>query len=141
MNKLFKVIIGIVFTFLFAFTGIGYAQLTDSLNLNGAITFLELQTIYIVTVREVSSSEGSSISSMSQNVSNLTSEITLSPTDPDAYIELEIVVKNNSDFEAGFNDIIYLDSAYDNENIVFTTEPYSVNNPYGIHHMDKKIKR
>ena len=77
---------------------------------------------------------------MSQNVSNLTSEITLSPTDPDAYIELEIVVKNNSDFEAGFNDIIYLDSAYDNENIVFTTEPYSVNNPYGIHHMDKKLK-
>ena len=140
MNKLFKVIFGIVFTFLFAFTGIGYAQLTDNMNLNGAITFLELKTIYIVTARVVETSDGSTVNALTHSGANLTSDITLSPSDPNAYITIEIVVKNNSGFEAGFNDIIYsLGAAYNNENIVFTSDPYSVNTPYGIHHMDKKL--
>ena len=50
MNKLLKVIFGIVFTFLFAFTGIGYAQLTQEMKIKGFMGLSELKAIYIASI-------------------------------------------------------------------------------------------
>ena len=135
MDKLLKVIFGIVFTFLFAFTGIGYAQLTQEMKIKGYMGLSELNAIYIVSVDVVDVSEGSSIDNISFTRTYLTSNITLNNSDPNAYITLEITMRNNTEnMEAGFNDFITSSST-----IGYTSDMYSNANQQGIHHMDKKF--
>ena len=135
MNKLLKVIFGIVFTFLFAFTGIGYAAFSQEFEVRGYIGLSELNAIYIVSVDVIEASEGSSISNISYTNTLLTSNITLNSNDENAYIKLRISMKNNTDsMEAGFNDFITSSTSID-----YTSEKYSNTNPNGIHHMDKKF--
>ena len=135
MNKLLKVIFGIVFTFLFAFTGIGYASFTQEFTVRGYMGLSELNAIYIVSVEQVEASQGSSVSNISFTNTLLTSNITLNNSDPNAYVTLEITVKNNTDnMEAGFNAFITSSTK-----IEYTSLPYSKSNPTGIHHMDTKL--
>lgn len=135
MNKVLKVIFGIVFTFLFAFTGIGYAAFSQEFDVRGYIGLSELNAIYIVSVEQVEASQGSSVSNISFTNTLLTSNITLNNSDPNAYVTLEITIKNNTDnMEAGFNDFIT-----SSNKIEYTSLPYSKSNPTGIHHMDTKL--
>ena len=135
MNKLLKVIFGIVFAFLFAFTGIGYAAFSQEFEVKGYIGLSELNAIYIVSVEQVEASQGSSVSNISFTNTLLTSNITLNNSDPNAYVTLEITVKNNTDnMEAGFNDFITSSTK-----IEYTSLPYSSTNTTGIHYMDKKL--
>ena len=135
MNKLLKVIFGIVFTFLFAFTGIGYASLTQEMGVKGFMGLSELKAIYIVSVEQVDASEGSSINNISFTNTLLTGNYTLASGDENSYVTLEITVKNNTEnMEAGFNDFIT------NSNMIeYNSERYSASNLKGIHHMDTKL--
>lgn len=135
MNKLFKVLLCVVFTFLFGFMTVGYAALSDNMSIQGFIGLSEIKAIYIASATQVDASEGSSVSDISYSTTHLTSKITLDENDPNAYVTLEIVVKNNTpDMEAGFNDFIYSSST-----IQYITSAYSYSNPTGISHMDRKL--
>lgn len=134
MNKLLKVIFGIVFTFLFAFTGIGYASLTQEMGVKGFMGLSELKAIYIVSAKQVDASDGSSISDISFTNTLLTGKYTLAPGDVNAFVTVEIMIKNNSDMEAGFNDFIS-----NSADIKYTSAAYSYSNPTGISHMDLKL--
>ena len=135
MNKFIKVILTIVFAFLFGFMTVGYASLTQNMSVKGYMGLSELKAIYIVSVEQVDASEGSSVSNISYTNTLLTSNITLNISDANAYVTLEITIKNNTDnMEAGFNDFITSSTKID-----YTSEPYSNTNKLGIHYMDTKL--
>lgn len=144
MNKLLKVIFGIVFTFLFAFTGIGYAQLTDNLVIQGTINGEELEVVYIQSISIVDTDYTSVGEIVDFNRTLFEQRATLSNdglssdgTTP-TYVTYEIKVKNNSGVTMGYN--MYISGSADNDAIVLSTDSLEIDPTYGISYKDKEFK-
>lgn len=114
-NKAFKIIMCVTVAFLFAFISIGYAQLTDILDIQGTADTRAQQGVFIV---DVTSATGFSDNQYVGSILNSTADLS-----GKSEITVEVTVYNNSDVEYGFNVMKYVIGAdtYDNENIVITT--------------------
>ena len=138
MNKLVKILISFVGISLFAFTSLGYAQLTDNLALYGYINFVEPNSVYITTVSMVDTDDTSTgtINSYSKTILNNRVEL---GSDEYSIVTYEITVKNNDTEPVGYNQMLYSTDFYDNENIIYTLYPLSDDPTYGLSKKDVEI--
>lgn len=114
-SKVLKVIMCITVAFLFAFIGIGYAQITDILDVQGTADIRPQQGVFITNV---SSADGFSGNRYIGSILNSTADLS-----GKSEITVNVTVYNNSNTIYGFNVMKYVigDDTYDNENIVITT--------------------
>ncbi len=115
-----KVLIILLLSFSTVFTCVGYAALTDELSITGTIEVSEPDKVYITDILSVTGSTTEPTYEIA-SYTVVRSSVTLGSGGADT-VNMTIKVKNNTDILYGFNAIRYSSSAYDNANIVVTTD-------------------
>ena len=117
--------ISICFLILFSLTmllGIGFASISATdLQLEGTASLNPQEGIFITNATYTSSVAALETDSRIKNYTGtlLESKIELSPTESNSSITYTITVYNRDNFDYYFNDVLYDNLFYDNENIVF----------------------
>jgi len=119
MKKSTKIVVCVVFSFLFCFLCIGYANLNDSLYAEGDVDIARQNGVYIFDVKVLNDANATANHYIG---TVLNSTVTL-PASADASVTMEITVYNNSSEAYGYNVMKYAvgESTYDNENIHIST--------------------
>ncbi len=114
-----KVLVIFLLSFSVAFCCVGYAALTDMLTINGSVEVNEPEMVYIQEIINIS---GSTVTPSAEIASYtvVRSSITLGAGDSDT-VTMTMRVKNNTDVRYGYNAIRYAQTAYDNANIIVST--------------------
>lgn len=116
-------IILLLFCLATLFMGIGYASINSvTFNIEGTAIAKAQDGIFITDVNYVSNNNAnvdeSKINKYYQTMLNST--ITLSDTDKASSITYEVLIYNNSDSSYYFNEVVFLDNCYDNNEITYT---------------------
>lgn len=107
-----------VFLFLAIFSlAIGFAILTQGLNINGSASITSLWKVEIIEMNIVDSTTGAK--SISYSNDNTVASFNVELTQPGDYIEYEVKVKNNGTLNATLKSITR--SVNNNDAIIFTT--------------------
>ena len=114
-NKSFKIIMSVTVAFLFCFICIGYAQLTDILNVQGNADIPPQNGVFIT---EVSTADGFTSNKFIGSILNSSVDL-----NGKSEVTVNITVYNNTDVVYGYNVMKFAvgTETYDNENIVITT--------------------
>ncbi|MGM9684509.1 MAG: hypothetical protein ACI3XQ_13005 [Eubacteriales bacterium] len=115
MKKAVKALFCIAFSLVFVFLCVGYAQLSDSLTVNGNVSLSSQDGIYITGV---SVPEGADATVNAYISTVLTSTVDLG-TDGASTVTLSVTFFNNSDSTYMYDSVTYDSDAYSNANIVF----------------------
>lgn len=115
MNKCFKILIGVAFVLFFCMTGIGYAQLTTSLTVDGSASVEAPEAVYI-TNAAVKSGTDSTVHSYVDTVLKSTVNLSGSGT-----ATVSVTVFNNTPYGYVYNGPKYVEGpdTYDNTAITF----------------------
>lgn len=118
MKKWAKALTLTVFSLSFCFLCIGYAALTDTLQIT-ADAYLDVQSgVFISSAEEVASSLGN-VTQIRYTGANLYSTVELNSFGS-ATATVKVTVYNNTDYPYVFQKIKYMPENYDNANIVFS---------------------
>ena len=122
MNKLGKIITTCVISFSTIGVSIGYAVVTDDLNINGLVLSNPPEGLFIASVDVVSSDVDSITDSTYTYTSTVLTSSLFFSKDADSFITLSVTFYNNSSDRYLFNKVLYTlgETTYDNENIEFT---------------------
>jgi len=120
MKKSVKALFGAVLSFAFLFICIGYAQLTNVVDISG---FAEATPPEGVFIFNATVPDGSSVTVNGYSYCVLNSTATLGSSGTST-VTANITVYNNSDIVYGYNVMKYVGNAdaYDNENIIITPD-------------------
>lgn len=118
----------IVFTL---FMGICYASINDvTLEIDGDLTAYNNDELFISEM-ELSASKNNDVEKLetiSIAKTTLNSEVTLSQSDANSYISYYVTIYNRSGYTYYYNDTIYDENFYDNQDIVYTVNNLSNSN-------------
>ncbi len=116
MKRWIKISLALLFSFLFCFASLGYAQLSDSLSVEGSATITPPTGIFISNVAPAT---GLTVNSYTSTVLNSRVELGNSSA---STVDVKVTVYNNTPYLYKFNNVLYTVGAttYDNENIKFT---------------------
>ncbi|MBQ9773930.1 MAG: hypothetical protein IJW30_04630 [Clostridia bacterium] len=129
MKRRFKALFGVLFSLLFCFLCLGYAQLTDTLEVTGS-TAVQAQTgVFISDVESVS---GMTVNAYTSTVLN--SKVTLGSTAAST-LDVQVTVHNNSEYVYKYNGVKYVvgGGTYDNEGITVTVTDMASGEELGAH--------
>ncbi|MGM9684510.1 MAG: hypothetical protein ACI3XQ_13010 [Eubacteriales bacterium] len=115
MKKAIRVAFCIALSLIFVFLCVGYAQLSDSLTVNGNVNVSQKDGIYITGVAVP---EGADATVNSYISTTLNSTVKLG-ANGDSTVTLSVTFYNNSDTAYSYQSVTYDSDAYSNENIVF----------------------
>ncbi len=138
MKKSFRILIAVALSFAVLFLGIGYAQVTDSLTMNGTVS-LKGWNVYITRI-EVDSS--ATTSDCSCNVKGyvgtpfVSSTVTLTKSNRNnanntSKLTLRVTVHNATDEEVIYSGVTESDSTHSNSNIEIKVSASSLRIPAG----------
>ena len=116
MSAGMKAVLGVVFSFLFVFTAVGYASLADDLYVSGNVDLVAPQALFITDVALSTGSDGS-LDQHSFLATTLNSSVTV-PAGKTT--RLSITVLNNTTVEYGYDAVIR--PVADGQNQVYTNE-------------------
>ena len=124
--KKWKILLMISF-FLFSFTCVGYAALSDSFVVSGNLGAGVQERVFITDVDVLSGGSNTKVNTFSSTTLNSTVEL---DNNSSATTVLKVTFYNNTTTDYFFDDVVYLDdpSAYDNTNITFSTSNFSSDN-------------
>lgn len=117
MNKFIKIVISFVGIFLFSLTTIGYAALSQDFAVKGYIVMNEQLGVYILTASVVDTDDSSTGTINSYTKTILNNRVELGSNEY-SVVTYEITVKNNDTEPVGYNQMLYSNEFYDNENII-----------------------
>lgn len=125
MKKGLTAILCIVFSLMLSFMGIGYAQLSETLQVNTSLSLEAKKGLYIQTVT-VSDGTNATIESYTDTL--LTSTVTLGASSSST-ATYQITIFNNTNTVYAFDKVLYTlgEGTYDNENITFSLSGLSYN--------------
>ncbi len=115
-----KILVTIVVMMSYALSCIGYAAVSDTLEISGEIEADPPEALFITDVKNVNGSTTAPTYEILPYTS-VQSSITLGSSG-DSAVTMEITVKNNTDVRYGYNAIRYSTAAYDNPNITVETD-------------------
>ncbi len=117
-----KVLIGLLLSFSVLFSGIGYAALSDEMNITGTLQASEPEALYITEIKNVLGSVSEPLYEIA-SYTVVRSSITLGSNSSDT-VTMEITVKNNTSEPYGFNAIRYTygDQTFSNSGIEIKTD-------------------
>ena len=118
MKRWMMVLFCVTFSFLFCLMCVGYAQLSDSLVIEGTAEASEPAAVYIV---EIVSTTGTVTRAEVVPYTSVDSDISLGTSD-DATVTMRICVKNNTAERYGFNAVRYAPDLYTNSGIAVSTD-------------------
>ncbi len=120
MKRKTKILSTLAFLFIFCFLAAGYAAITDNLTVSGSINLEAPNEVYITSVTHAGASSGSTgtVNSYTSTLLNSTVNLTSASS---SYVTFSITVYNGTNFTAYYQNTLYSEAAYDNENIVCTT--------------------
>ncbi len=116
MSAGMKAVLGVVFSFLFVFTAVGYASLADDLYVSGNVDLVAPQALFITDVALSTGSDGS-LDQRSFLATTLNSSVTVLAGKT---TRLSITVLNNTTVEYGYDAVIR--PVADGQNQVYTNE-------------------
>ena len=118
MKKGMITMLCIVFSLMLSITGIGYAEISDALDISTAVQLDAKKGLYIQTVT-VPEGTNATIESFTDTL--LTSTVTLG-TSSSSTATYQVTVFNNTNTVYAFDQVLYTlgENTYDNENITFT---------------------
>lgn len=125
MGKALKAFLCIVFSFAFAFLGVGYAFVSSDINIIGSASSEEQTGIFITDVVVLDGS--ANVNAIYE--ANLGSKITLD-NNANSTVSLQITFYNSYNDLYNYAGVKYLDEAYSNENITFLVDNFSCGNLY-----------
>ena len=116
MKRWIKIPIALVFSFLFCFVSLGYAQLSDTLTATGSAEAIAQTGVFITDVTPVS---GLTVNNYTATILNSRVELGSSAS---STLDVQVTVYNSTPYLYKFNDVLYTVGAttYDNQNIKFT---------------------
>ena len=122
MKKYLVIIIIFVFC---SILGIGYAQISSELlELDGSASMTPQSGLFILDAN-INSNIGANMTNTrinSYTQTNLNSSVSLSTTNSSSEVIMEITIYNNSGVTQYFDQVIYDENFYDNENIIVTLD-------------------
>ena len=107
------------------FLGVGYAQITGVTLVVEGNASLDKQSGVIISNVQYISDQNANLSNCNINTyyqTDLDTSISLSTTDSASYITYQITILNSTDSTIYYDDIIYDQSFYSNENIIIETD-------------------
>lgn len=117
MTKSIKTIIVAVCSFMLLVLGIGYASLTDNLQVAGSANATPPRQVFISYAQDKGVGDGSATVN-NYYLTTLSSKVTLKNKNSST-ATIQVTVFNNANQVYAFNAVKYLNEAYSNENIVF----------------------
>ena len=117
MKRWFKVVFCVLFSFLFCFMCIGYAEVSDVLTISGGVELQEPKQVYIT---RIVSTTGTVDHADTVPYTSINSSITLGSS-ASSVVTMTVEVKNNTNVRYGFNSIRFTSEAYSNPNIIVAT--------------------
>lgn len=130
MKKLFGILSGIAFSFMFCFTLLGYAKVTNTLVVDGKAEYTPPDAIYIIDVKQVTASSATFTTSpvnFGYPTTKVLSNVTYSSRN--ATVTYTVTVVNNSQVDQIFDKIEALESddstidPFDYTNVTATVSP------------------
>lgn len=116
MKRWAKVLFGITFSFLFCFLCVGYAAVTDPLQISGTIEFALPDGMNIT---RVSAPSNGTVQHFSRTLLSTVSDL---GNNANGTVTYEVTLYNNSPFSHYFKGITYDELAYDNANVKFSLD-------------------
>lgn len=127
MKKWTKTLIVTVFSFVVLFTCIGYAAVSDIMDITGTAETYVPDGVFI-TKAEISGNIEANLSASSVNKlfsTTLDSSVSLSESNGNSELTFAVTFYNNSDTSYIYDTVSYLEEVYSNKNIIFSV---SLNN-------------
>lgn len=118
MKTWMKALVCIVLSFSFFFISLGYAALTDTLDITGSAKIDIPAGVYIISIERTSSSRLDVENTTYYTYSTtLDSSLSKSYRNSEGTVTYKIVVLNNTEYEYAYRDIYYQDDLEDNNSI------------------------
>ena len=113
-----KILIGVATFLMFAITTLGYAELSDSLSIDGSVSADAPEPINDIYISDVTVADGTNAEIRGYVQTVLSSTVTLGGSGSSATLYVTII--NNSSVDKVFNRVAYSSDAYSNAGITFT---------------------
>ena len=125
MTRLTKIILALTLSFSCAFCCIGYATVTDNLDITGTAEVPLQEGVFIIRTDLVDSLDiNESNTSVNRAFgTTMDSTVELSDNNGSSYATFKVTFFNNSSESYFFDKVEYLTEVYDNEDIVFEVDP------------------